>query len=386
MPEKTAKRKKEVKNNRKKWKISLIVIGVLIAAVLVGGYAVFHHYFSMMRRGEDSMEILDSIPEEPEDSVREEESRGSSEGPEESGGTAADVMINWKSYEGNVYEDPDTYNMLLIGVDSRESDMRGRSDAMIIASVNEKTRQITLTSIMRDTFVYIPEVGYNRINVAAAYGGAPLLIRTLEANFNIHIDHYMITNFEVFTETIERMGGVDMEITGEEARYINKELHGEEIYRQPESETSEGEESELSPDDKAIAAGYLPADGGYLHLNGVQTLTYCRCRAVGNSDFGRTERQRKTLLVLAEKAKQMSIGDINGIATTLLPKMTTNLSQGYCLSLLFKAVTDYKNYEIQTLRIPADGTLEGVYVEGMAVLSVDFEKNIDLFFSKVYNR
>jgi LCP family protein required for cell wall assembly len=346
----------------------------------------------MLGRGEESMEILDSIPEEEEDPVIDtgddsdgEESEAETEIadgdpnlPYESGFDATEVMINWASYEDNVYQDANTYNLLLIGVDSRENDMRGRSDSMIVVSVNRKTKTITLTSLMRDSFVYIPEVGYNRLNAAAAYGGAPLLIRTIEMNFNIHIDNYLITNFEVFTETVNTMGGVDMEISSAEAQYINQRICGASVYP--------GNDTGATSDAEAIAAGYLPASGGYVHMNGAQTLQYCRCRYIGNADYERTERQRKTLLVLAEKAKKLSLSEINSIATTLLPKMSTNLSQGDCLSLLFNAVTSYKNYDIQTLRLPADGTMTGVYVWGMAVLSLDFEKNIDLFFSEVYNR
>ena len=360
---KAATKKKKKKNKKAGW-IALIVIWSLILAIIIGGYFVFNYYFSMMRRGEDSVEILESIPEEQEESKQEE-----SETIEDSRGdeVTEDGKINWRSYEDDVYQDPDTYNLLLVGTDSREQNMRGRSDAMIIASINKKTNKIILTSLMRDTYVYIPEVGDNRLNAAAAYGGIPLLVRTIEANFNIHIDDYMVTNFFVFAEAVDRMGGVDMWVSAAEAEAMQPCIK--------EYNNLTGEEG-----------GYLPLEDGSYHLNGKQTLAYCRIRYVGNSDFDRTERQRETLIKLAEKAKGMGIGEINSIALAILPQMMTDMSQSSCLSLLWEAVTDYKNYEIETFRIPADGTLEGAMIDGMSVLSIDFAKNIDLFFAKVYNR
>ena len=139
--------KKKKKKNKKAWWIALIVIWSLILAIIIGGYFVFNYYFSMMRRGEDSVEILESIPEEQEESKQEEsktieDSRGDE--------VTEDGKINWRSYEDDVYQDPDTYNLLLVGTDSREQNMRGRSDAMIIASINKKTNKIVLTSLMRD--------------------------------------------------------------------------------------------------------------------------------------------------------------------------------------------------------------------------------------------
>ncbi len=356
---------KKKKKSKKAWWIALIVIWSLILAVIVGGYLIFNYYFSMMRRGEDSVEILESIPEE-QGELRGEES-GREDNFNESGESETDGKINWRSYEDDVYRDPGTYNLLLVGTDSREQNMRGRSDAMIIASINKKTNKIVLTSLMRDTYVYIPEVGDNRLNAAAAYGGIPLLIRTIEANFNIHIDDYMVTNFFVFADAVDRMGGVDMWVSAAESEAMRPCIDEYNVL------TGEG-------------GGYLPLEDGSYHLNGKQTLAYCRIRYVGNSDFDRTERQRETLIKLAEKAKGMSIGEINSIAMAILPQMTTNMSQSSCLSLLWEAVTDYKNYEIETFRIPADGTLQGATVEGMSVLSIDFAKNIDLFFAKVYNR
>ena len=92
------------------------------------------------------------------------------------------------------------------------------------------------------------------------------------------------------------------------------------------------------------------------------------------------------LLKLADKAKGMGIGDINRIAEAILPQLVTNLSQTDCLSLLWDALTQYKNYKIETFRIPADGTYQNVYIRKMAVLKIDFKKNIEMFFEKAYNR
>lgn len=364
-------KKKSKKRSNRKWWIGLAVIVGLVLILLLAVYLIFHHYFSMMQQGEESMEILDSIPEESEDIVIPNDSEAGSEsepqGDSESGSQQDEDLTNWESYEGRVYQDPDTYNILLVGTDSREKDMRGRSDSMIVASINKKTHKIILTSIMRDTYVKIPDVGDNRINAAAAYGGINLLVRTIESNFNIHIDNYMVTNFFTFAEAVDLMDGVDMHVSAAEAGAINGCIQE---YNDLTGETG----------------GFLEKVDGVVHLNGKQALSYCRIRKVGNSDFQRTERQRDMLMKLAEKAKGMGLGDINEIATAILPKLKTNLSETDCLSLLWEAFTNYRNYEIESFRIPADGTLEGATIRGMSVLSIDFKKNIDLFFEKVYNR
>lgn len=379
---------KTTKHRARKWWIALAIFFGLILILLLAGYMVFHHYFSMMQQGEESMEILDSIPEEPEDfppeaSLPEESGEDSEESKEngeeskengeESNGSSGsglqqrEGMKNWTSYAGKVYQDPDTYNILLVGMDSREGDMRSRSDTMIVASINKKTQKIVLTSIMRDTYVDIPEVGGNRINAATAYGGINLLVRTIESNFNIHIDNYMVTDFFTFADAVDLMGGIDLQISAAEAESMNNYIKE---YNRLTGETE----------------GFMEIKDGLVHVNGKQALSYCRVRNVGYSDFQRTERQRTVLLKLADKAKGMGIGDINRIAEAILPQLVTNLSQTDCLSLLWDALTQYKNYKIETFRIPADGTYQNVYIRKMAVLKIDFKKNIEMFFEKAYNR
>ena len=129
------------------------------------------------------------------------------------------------------------------------------------------------------------------------------------------------------------------------------------------------------------------SDAGYTHLNGKQALAYCRVRYVGNGDFDRTGRQREVMDLIIQKCKSMSVSDLNKLAETVLPWLTTDLSATGALSLASAAILNgYYKYDIQSIRIPGDETWDGIMVDGMSVLSIDFDANRDLFFETVYGK
>ncbi len=370
MKEKTTK-----KNLKKRLLIVLgVVIGLLLIAV-IGAYLIFDYYYSMMEIApeDESQEILSSIPPEEEEELSfiidsGQESEGEEISDEDSGGGQTGPLRNWTSYENNVYNDPNVENILLVGMDSRENNMVGRSDAMIILSINKKTNTITMTSLMRDTLVYIPEVGYDRLNAATAYGGMSLLVRTIEANYNIDIDNYVTTNFFVFVEAIDMMGGVEVELTAAEVKHVNDLMR---------------EYKRLDP--SAPMSTPLPAEGGKVLLDGQQALAFCRIRKL-DSDFGRTARQRKVMLAAINKAKKMGLSEINDIANAILPQIKTNLTQTDCLGYIWDAFTQYVNYDIQTFHLPQSGGFEYGYYKKMAIIYMDFGAGVDEFFEKVYGK
>ncbi len=210
--------------------------------------------------------------------------------------------------------DKNVRNILLIGCDKANGGS-SRSDSIMIASVNKKTGRITVCSILRDTHLYIPGEREAKVNAAYAWGGANLLIQTIEHNFGIKIDDYATVNFEMFTALVDGLGGVDVEVTENEADYINnRHRYGKE--KKPDTFES----------------------GESVHLNGYQALWYSRIRKL-DSDFMRTQRQRKVITAIASKVKgQINPIGIFGLVSTakeVAPYIETTLSTTDFWSLIF---------------------------------------------------
>lgn len=266
--------------------------------------------------------------------------------------------------EHSVLNSSSVRNILLIGADSRGDD-RGRSDSMILLSINSKTNKITMCSLMRDMYVQIPGYGGNKLNAAYSYGGPELLMDTIEENLYINIDDYVTVNFMSFANIVDSVGGVEIEISDSEADAMNT------LLQSPEGISFFGEPSE---DD-------LLYGGGTYNLSGKQALCYSRLRYVGNADFERTERQRKVLSAIIKKA--VNPLNIGSVAKEALPSMDTNMGKlnMYLLSLRAPFLI---GYDIEQMRIPADDTYWGSDIDGMSVLEVDFNSNIDMIEDKLY--
>lgn len=261
--------------------------------------------------------------------------------------------------------DKNVLNILLIGSDSRKSGGTGRSDAMILISVNKKTKTITATSILRDIYLKIPgRDKSNRINAAFAYGGADLLLDTIEQNFKIEVDKYVIIDFYAFIDLVDAVGGVSLDVTEEDIPIINGYI--EEI-------------NKLTGKD--IRCDCL-TEAGTLLLNGKQALGYSRNRYIG-SDFSRTARQREVLEQVYNKVKKLKLTSIVDLMNRILPQITTNLKEGEIFSLIL-SLPSYIKYDIKQGAIPAKGTYENMNIRGMAVLGIDFEKNVRLLHESIY--
>ncbi len=257
--------------------------------------------------------------------------------------------------------------ILLMGTDSRGNEERGRSDTMILLTVNSKTDEITLTSLMRDCYVDIPGRGMDKLTHAYSYGGAELLMDTIENNFSVRIDDYIAVNFISFAKIVDALGGIEIEISDAEAQEINTIL--------------QAEVNEIMGD--AVDADLL-SGGGKVKLNGKQTLSYARIRHVGNADFERTERQRNVLTQLAGNIKSLSPSAITEIANEAVPQVTTNMSKSE-LYLLSLRLPFFIGYDIKQIQIPAEGTYSGGTAEnGMSVLNVDFDANIEILEDSVF--
>lgn len=261
-------------------------------------------------------------------------------------------------------------NVLLIGTDSRDlSQERGRSDSMILASINKKTRELTLTSFLRDSYVYIDdEYGYGKLNAAYSYGGAGLLMDTIESNYGVRIDDYILISFAACANVIDAVGGVKLDLTDEEADAVNEILISE--------------VNELMGDDRDDD---LLDCGGKQKLDGKQALSYSRIRYVGNADFERASRQRTVMTQVLKKAAVNPVA-MARIFVTALPELSTNLSvgksYGYTLRVPFLLI----GYQLKTQQIPADDTFYGDDVDGESVLRVDCDANRQVLKDTIYRK
>ena len=261
-------------------------------------------------------------------------------------------------------------NVLLIGTDSRDlSQERGRSDSMILASINKKTRELTLTSFLRDSYVYIDdEYGYGKLNAAYSYGGAGLLMDTIESNYGVRIDDYILISFAACANVIDAVGGVKLDLTDEEADAVNEILISE--------------VNELMGDDRNDD---LLEGGGEQKLDGKQALSYSRIRYVGNADFERASRQRTVMTQVLKKAAVNPVA-MARIFVTALPELSTNLSVGKSYGYTLRAPFLLIGYQLKTQQIPADDTFYGDDVDGESVLRVDCDANRQVLKDTIYRK
>lgn len=298
-------------------KLLCTLLGIVLA-VLLGGTLLFQHYLNQIQYTEPQvpsdnsiLSVFSAIPlgNTAEDRI---------------GGPGSNLL-----------------NILLIGQDAREGDEQARSDSMILCSYNKKTNTLTMTSFLRDLYVEIPGHGSNRINAAYSFGGTKLLKKTLEHNFGLYIDGSIEVNFSHFSEIIDHLGGVEIQLRQDEANSVNK---------QTGSSLSEGLQK----------------------LNGSQALAYSRIRNLDiDGDFSRTDRQRKVINALVDAFRDIRITELTPLLNDLLPMITTDLNPGQILFCGLEIVPNLSAMETSSQRIPADGTFTDKTIDGMAVLAAD---------------
>ena len=209
-------------------------------------------------------------------------------------------------------------NIALFGVDSRENSYDNtRSDCIMIVSINEKTKKVKLASVYRDSYLKFPKKSFDKVTHAFAEGGPAYSISTLNTNLDLDISKYVAINFEVVLDAVDAVGGINMEITSEETKYINPYI-------------DEIEEVCGKKADRITEAGTY-------NLNGVQALAYSRIRYTAGGDYKRTERMRDVLMKTFEKAKKMNLAELNNLADKILPEVSTNMSTIQIISLASKA-------------------------------------------------
>ncbi len=238
-------------------------------------------------------------------------------------------------------------NVLLIGQDRRPGESRARSDAMILCTVNKVEKKITMTSFLRDLYVQIPGYKDNRINVSYALGGMQLLDACIEKNFGVHVDFNVEVDFSGFEKVIDAVDGIEIELSRSEVNHLNG-THSWSLKQ------------------------------GMNRLSGAQALAYYRIRHISNEesgDFGRTNRQRIVLTKLIEKAKTMSLREINSLLDKVLPMLTTDLTDSEILGYVMEMFPLLSDLKIETGRVPADGSYIMTMIDEMSVLVPDLEES-----------
>ena len=325
----------------------LCIVIVLFAAIFATGF----HYLNKISYDDGSLVTA------PTDTNQEEESdllNGGTLSDEEAAKLAeADSSI--QNNASKIRYSDDVYNILLMGIDYGSKNYPyGRSDSMILVSINKNQKTIKLVSLSRAAYAAIRGYKNTRLSHAHGYGGAPLAIDTVERNYKIRIDRYVSVGFDSFKKIIDAFGGVSINLTSVEQNVLNGAFPGK-----------------------------FPSAGTYT-LNGEQALVYARLRAPDN-DRTRTGRQRNVLMALSQKAKSMSVTDALGILNVVLPLVRTNFTRTELVKQAANALS-YLKWDISQDILPVSGT--GLVLRDLfEVILVDWEKEVsytnDLLFKGV---
>lgn len=232
-------------------------------------------------------------------------------------------------------KDDHMLNILLVGQDRRPGEGRMRSDAMILCSINPDTKKLSMISFLRDMYVQIPGYSDNKLNATYVFGGFPLLKSALKKNFGVTVDGCFEVDFDGFRTLIDQIGGVDINLTAEEAELVGR-----------------------------------GTQEGMNNLNGHAALTYARIRKIG-TDFARTNRQRTVLLAAYNKIKNQSPTELLKLLDTALPYVTTDMSNSEIYATAVKLLPMVTSLEINTYYVPTDGMYTPMFIREMYVLLPD---------------
>ena len=246
-------------------------------------------------------------------------------------------------------------NIMIVGQDARPGEPPQRSDSMILMTFNKSTGEITLTSFLRDQYVQIPGFGKTKLCHAYSYGGMPLLNETLYNHYGIEVDGNVTLSFEGFAEIIDFLGGVEIELTQDEATALN----------QLESKQNWG------------------LQAGVQRLTGKQALRYSRLRHI-DSDVQRTERQRKVILSVVQAYKNCSLSEMTYILEKTMPMITTNIPKERIYRYAFSLFPMFATSNIKSQSLPAAGTYQSGLIRVSEGYMASCQYNIDFAANRKY--
>ena len=269
---------------------------------------------------------------------------------------ADDIIINEEVKKNKNVDLGDGYtNVALFGVDSRDGDLGegNRTDCIIVASLNNKTKEIKMVSVYRDTLLDLSEGTYQKCNASYSYGGPVLAINMLNMNLDLDIQDYVTVDFGAIADAVDLLGGIEIEVTEEELPYINQYI--------PETANSAGK------------AANLLQSAGLQKLDGTQATTYARIRSTAGGDFTRTERQRLVIEKMFEKAKGADIGTLNKIIDKVFPQVSTS----FTLPEILKYASAYSEYKlVGNMGFPEDKYTDMLSEIGSVVVPDNLVSNV----------
>lgn len=250
-------------------------------------------------------------------------------------------------------------NILLLGVDARnpKDDTASRSDSMMLISIDKAHNCVKMVSFLRDTWVYIPCVDKKqRLNAACQYDGYNGVVDTIEYNFGIDIDGYVVADFEMFKVLVDSIGGVEVEVSEKEAKEVTSHKG---------------------------RYGNVKLDAGKYKLTGEQALAYCRIRKI-DTDFMRAYRQRTVMQAILKSVKSANPIKLVSMASKAAPYIETNLSKAKIISSGLKALPCIG--DMAEVRVPFDGTWQYATIGGASVITIDVDKNKEQLKDLIYNK
>ena len=268
----------------------------------------------------------------------------------------------------NALHEDGVYNILLVGVEAigNSSVASGRTDSIMIATINTKQKTLGLTSIMRDSYVTIPGYYDTKINAAFGHGGIELLYETIAYNYNLRLDGSAIVSFKTFQKIIDELGGIDIEITPAEAQYLNTTNY-----------VSKKSNRTLKP--------------GMNHMNGNQALGYARVRYRATldgsvDDFGRTSRHRRVMGAIFKEVKKSNPITLVKLLDTVFSQVQTDIKKSNASSYLAEVMElSLDGVPLDNLRLPIDGSYQGAKINRQAVVTFDAAANKEALANFVFD-
>ena len=266
------------------------------------------------------------------------------------------ILKNWATNGGEKMSSKNIINVLLIGSDASSEDPnranetdKGNTDVMMIVSIDKKNKTIKLASIMRDSYTYMDGFDrYAKLNAACSNGGPAYLIETIENDYKIEIDGYVLVDFDSFKEVIDVLGGVNVDVPAYVANHLNRSKDYDDLERVPSGE------------------GVL--------LDGAQALAFSRVRKTdADGDVSRVARQRQVISALIEKCTDASIFEQNKVADVIAANVRTNFTKKQVLNYATQAVAGgWADFEITEITMPTEDARYGYEYQGNWIWVVDY--------------
>ena len=322
---------KEEKKKKKKFLLILLPFFIIFLVLAVGIAGFVGYKFSLIEFDDSEKTTVDINQEFIED-----ETIDFSEIDDATGKDLKEILKNWATNEGQKMSEKDVINVLLIGSDASSKDPnrasvtdKGNTDVMMLVSINPIKKTIKLVSFMRDSYTYMTQFDrYAKLNAACANGGPGYLVETIENDYKIKIDGYVMVDFDSFVKVIDVLGGVRVDVPAYVANHLTNKKDG-----------------------------VFPSGNNVL-LNGSEALRFSRVRySDADGDISRVARQRQVINSLINRCKGATLSEINAVSDVILANIRTNISRRAILSYAAKAVTDgWANFTVTEMTMPTADT------------------------------